>query len=60
MALLHDELKEMMAFGVAGLLRCGCLPLRDQICEGISDQRRNGVIVDYRTEGDFPEIRQRR
>ena len=55
MAFLNSELKRLMAFGVAGfsvaadslsaIKYAKVYPIRDE----------NGVIVDYRTEGDFPK-----
>lgn len=56
MAFLNSELKRLMAFGVAGfsvaadslsaIKYAKVYPIRDE----------NGVIVDYRTEGDFPKF----
>ena len=55
MAFLNSELKRLMAFGVAGfsvaadslsaIKYAKVYPIRDE----------NGVIVDYRTEGEFPK-----
>ena len=55
MAFLDSEVKRLMAFGVAGfsvaadslsaIKYAKVYPIRDE----------NGVIVDYRTEGDFPK-----
>ena len=55
MAFLNSEVKRLMAFGVAGLSVAAdslsaikyakVYPIRDE----------NGVIVDFRTEGEFPK-----
>ncbi len=55
MAFLNSEVKRLMAFGVAGFSVAADSLSAIKYAKVYPIKDENGVIVDYRTEGDFPK-----